>query len=89
MVQVGTLAFCRHQGGRILEDMKNDYLHALPTFKEAYNAYVTEKRWKCYKKNLVKSIAGRRKKMHCIDVKDVPGMIKSEQIYYLDKEDLI
>ena len=88
-MQVGTLAFSRHYGGKILEEMKNEYLQSLPSFKEAYDTYVADKRWKCYKKNLVKSVASRRKKIHCIDKKDVPGMIKTEQIYYLDEEDLV
>ena len=69
--------------------MKTDYLQKLPSFLDAYNKYVTDKRWNCYKKNLVKSITDRRRKPHCIDSKDVPGILKAEQIYYLSKDDII
>lgn len=83
------MAFSRHNGGRVLEEMKSTYSQSLPTFQEAYEKYISERRWICYKKNLVKSVAEKKKKTHSVSIKDVPGVLKQEQIYYLFQDDIL
>ena len=90
VVQVGASAFARHSERlKNLEDLKNQYLEKIPNAVKTYNKYISDRKWNCYKRNLVNDIVERRRAKHAVDVNEVPGITSTEQIYYTDNENIV
>ena len=73
---------------------QKDKFYTLPG-RMAFEKYVNDRRWECYKKNTVVEAAGRkhthvagRKHTH-VQCTDVPGVINPGQIYYCHGADIL
>jgi len=90
VVQVATLAFARHSSGKLLEEMRSKYIRSLPTVQQAFDNYVTGRRWESYKKSTVRRATGNRREVpYQVDPREVPGIITTDQIYYCHDADVI
>jgi len=89
VVQIATLAFARHSSGRLMDEMKRKYLEFLPTGRAAFEQYVNDRRWECFKKNTVVEATQKRKVSSQVNCTDVPGIINPGQVYYCHGADIL
>lgn len=90
VVQMGTLAFARHSDRlRNLQEMKSTYLSKLPTFMSTYKKYILDRKWQCYKKNVVHQVIDKRTRKQTVSLRDVPGLIYDDEVCYNDPMDIV
>ncbi|XP_071500000.1 uncharacterized protein [Diadema antillarum] len=77
-ILVSRVAFMRHQRGKCLGPMKTEVEELFPTYEETFSSYLVDKRWRAYKRNLVKELASRRHIPNNTTIEDVPLILRRE-----------
>ncbi|XP_041463895.1 cAMP-dependent protein kinase regulatory subunit-like [Lytechinus variegatus] len=75
---VSRVAFMRHDRGKCLLPMKQEVEELFPTYDETFAGYLVDKRWRAYKRNLVKEVASRRQFPNKTTIEDVPLILRRE-----------
>ncbi|XP_072039345.1 uncharacterized protein [Amphiura filiformis] len=71
-ILVSQVAFLRHERGRCLEPMRMTVENRIPSYQTAFENYLESKRWRAYKRGLVKELAARRHIPNSTKFSDVP-----------------
>ena len=77
------------EGGKYLETLKQKYLNRLPELAEVQKNFVADRKWKCYKRNLVGEIVGKRMTSDKAPFRRVPTCYRLEERHYLQNEDIV